>query len=495
MSSARRMSALDAAFFNLERRGQLLHVGGVYTVEGRLDFEQQLADLAARLHLIPRYVQRVVRVPFGLAHPTWEPDPHFNLRRHVLHHVLRPPGDDAQLVKLAGRLFAQPLDRRRPLWELHQIDGYRGDRSALVAKVHHCMIDGVSGVQLLGVIFDVTPKPAPPPPPPPAADVPPLPSALVQLMVAARDALEVGSERARQLVALVRQPARMLDELALARDAVAELLQLLLTPPPRTPFNGHVSILRRVVWATVPLAEVKAIRNRLGGTVNDVVLAAISSALRAYLERHGFLADRVELRAMLPVNIRTPAEHLRLGNRISMLVAPLPVGIYDPLERLRQVAAATAQLKGRGQAAHLSRALELLELLPPVIQRPLGWLQVWAAPINTICTNVPGPAVSLYSQGKRIETLVPIVPLAQGVGLAFAILSYADTLTVCLTTDPALVPDDEGLRDLVREGLEELRSLAGVERSGRRIGATRPERQRRRDAAAGRPGGRVVPVS
>ena len=182
---------------------------------------------------------------------------------------------------------------------------------------------------------------------------------------------------------------------------------------------------------------------------------------------------------MLPVNVRRPDEHLRLGNRVSMLVAPLPVGIFDPLERFRQVRAATGQLKEQGQAAQVTRMVDLLELLPAALQRPLGWLQVQAAPVNTICTNVPGPPVSLYVQGLRLETLVPIVPLAQGVGLAFAILSYADALTIGITADPALVPDVDRFGDLLQAGFEELRVLAGVERVARRPLPLRPERQRR----------------
>ena len=176
-----RMTALDAAFYYLERTGQLLHVGGVYTVEGSLDFRRLMDDIQARLHLIPRYTQRVVPVPFNLSHPTWEPDPRFSLRNHVFRHTLRAPGDDEQLARLVSRLFAEPLDRTRPLWEMHLIDGYRGDRSALFAKVHHCMIDGVSGVQLLGVMFDASPNPPPPPPSEGLSPAPPLPSPLVQL--------------------------------------------------------------------------------------------------------------------------------------------------------------------------------------------------------------------------------------------------------------------------------------------------------------------------
>jgi diacylglycerol O-acyltransferase len=477
----RRMTALDAAFWHLERRGQLLHVGGVYPVAGALDFGRLLDDVGARLHLIPRYTERVVPVPLNLAQPTWEPDPAFDLRNHLFRHRLRPPGDDAQLVQLASRLFAQPLDRTRPLWELHQIDGYRGDRSALFTKVHHAMIDGVSGVQLLGVIFDAAPNPPPPPARPTPHAVRELPTPLVQLARAVADGVRSGAAVVRAVADAVRDPRRALAEASGLADALAALAQLVLTSPPRTPFNGFVSTLRRVLWVTFPLNEVKAVKNRLGGTVNDVILATISAALRRYLEAHDENPDRTELRAMLPVNVRRADEHLQLGNRVSALIAPLPVGIYDPLERLRQVRAATAQLKAGGQAAQMSRTIELLALLPPFLQPPLGWLQAVASPINTVCTNVPGPPVSLYAQGQRLETLVPIVPIMQGVGLSFAILSYADTITIGITVDPALVSDAELLPGFLTDGYAELRALAAVEMPVR-LGPIAPERQRRRTA-------------
>jgi len=483
----RRMTALDAAFFHLERRGQLLHVGGVYTVAGALDFERTRRDLAARLHLVPRYAERAVPVPFNVGHPTWEPDPGFDLRHHVLRHVLRPPGDDQQLVRLASRLFGEPLHRGRPLWELHQVDGYRGDRSVLVAKVHHAMVDGVSGVELLGVMFDVSPRPAPvPPPPEEAARAPRLPTPAVQLVRAVRESVETGVARARAAADLVRRPAKALGVLGEVAAALGEAVRLVAAPTPSTPFNGHVSVLRQVVWWTTSLNEVKAIKNRLGGTVNDVVLTTIAAALRGYLAERGTSTDRLELRAMVPVNVRTPAEKGRLGNRVSMMVAPLPVGIYDPLERLRQVRTAMAQLKEGGQAERMTRLLDLAELLPAVLQKPLGWLQVQAAPVNTVCTNVPGPPVSLYVQGHRLETLVPLVPLAQGVGLAFAILSYADSMTIGVTCDPALVPDVDRLPALLQAGHDELRRLAGVEPDSRAHVPPRPERQRRAAAAPGR---------
>lgn len=458
-----RLTSLDAAFYHLERLGQQLHIAGVQTVDGTLDHERLIADIENRLHLIPRYTQRVVPVPLNLAQPSWEPDPHFDVRNHVLRHKLRPPGDDTQLVTLVGRLFAQPLDRDRPLWEVHQIDGYRGERSVLFSKVHHCMVDGVSGVELMFVLFDPSPKPAPVTRPENPPAIPPLPGPSVQVVRALTEAPAMIRERARDLLDVLRDPQRALGEMRQAAEAMGELARLVLAPAPTTPFNGHVSVLRRVFWVTFPLNAVKAIKNRLGGTVNDVVLALITGALRAYLEDHGEQPDRTELRAMVPVSVRPKQEQKALGNRVSAMMAPLPIGIFDPIERLRQVRGAMAQLKQSGEVGRMTRMLELMNLLPPLLQKPLGWMQIQAAPVNTICTNVPGPPVSLYVQGKRLETMVPIVPLAQGVGLAFAILSYADTLTIGVTTDPALVRDGDHIAERLRGSFEELCGLARVE--------------------------------
>jgi diacylglycerol O-acyltransferase / wax synthase len=340
------------------------------------------------------------------------------------------------------------------------------------------MIDGVSGVQLMGVLFDPSPKPPPPPPAPPAAPPPPLPSATARLWRGARDGVRSVTETVRELATLLRAPETALAEARRTVDALGEMLRVVLERIPPTPFNGHVSILRRVLWLSVPLHELKSVKNRLGGTVNDAVLATISGALRRYLEAHDVNPDRIELRAMCPVNVRTKDEHLALGNRVSMMVAPLPVGIYDPRERYRQVRAAMAQIKASGESARMTRILDLMTLLPPALQTAVGWLQVQSAPVNTICTNVPGPPVSLFTQGVRIETMVPMVPLAQGIGLAFAMLSYADTLTIGVTLDPALIRDGDRIVDCLRESFEELVAIAGVERAERR-GPVRSERQRR----------------
>jgi WS/DGAT/MGAT family acyltransferase len=476
-----RMTALDAAFYHLERAGQLLHVGGIYTVDGPLDYQRTLADLSAKLHLIPRYIQRVVPVPLNLGHPTWEPARGFDIRLHVMRHTLRRPGSDDQLRNLASRLFAERLDRSRPLWELHQIDGYHGDGSAILAKVHHCMIDGVSGVQLLGVMFDVTPTPQPSPPAPERFEAPPLPTPSTQAWRALADGAATTVEGVRALAGLLRRPAETWDELRDVTSGMTDLLRLVLEPIPVTPFNGFVGSQRRIEWATFSLNEMKAVKNRLGGTVNDVILATISGALRRYLEDRGWNPDRVELRAMCPVNIRSQAEHLKLGNRVSAMMAPLPVGIFDALERLRQVRTAMEKLKRSGESARMSRVMDLLSYVPAPLQHQLGWVQM--TPVNTVCTNVPGPPVSLYFQGRRLETMIPIVPLAQGVGLAFAILSYADSITIGANLDPGLIADGDRITAHLRESFDELRGLAGVEPASRAPKAVPPERQRRRAAA------------
>ncbi len=434
--------------------------------------------------MIPRYTQRVVPVPLNLGHPTWEPARAFDIRQHVKRHRLRGAGDDEQLRSLASRLFAEPLDRRLPLWELHQIDGYRGDRSAILAKVHHAMIDGVSGVQLLGVMFDVTPDPPPPPPAPAPTALPPAPTPSEQAWRALADGAAATLEGVRALRELVRRPARAWEEVQELASAVADMVRLVLAPLPYTPFNGFVGSQRRIEWITFSLNEMKAVKNRLGGTVNDVILASITGALRRYLEDRGWNPDRVELRAMCPVNVRTKDEHLHLGNRVSAMMAPLPVGILDPLERFRQVRTAMEQVKRSGESRRMTRLMELLSYVPAPLQHQLGWVQ--STPVNTVVTNVPGPPVSLYFQGRRLDRMIPIVPLAQAVGLAFAILSYADSITIGINLDPGLITDGARLVTYLRDSYDELRGLAGVRPASQPIQRVAPERQRRGRSAPSR---------
>jgi WS/DGAT/MGAT family acyltransferase len=476
-----RLTSLDASFLYLEQPSTLMHVASICTFAQRLDYERLLGYIEERLPLIPRYTQRVAMVPLHLAHPVWEDDPEFDLRHHIVRQRLRKGNDDRALAALCAELFSEPLDRSRPLWEMHVIDGY-GAGSALLAKTHHCMIDGASGVQLMNLLMDPTPQP-------PRIELPATshqaarrPStALGQLVDGVADSLANQLALGRQLLDSLRQPAKAWQQARATVDALGTLVRTLSSDAPPTPFNGRVGPRRSLGWVTFSLNEVKAIKNRLGGTVNDVILAVIAGGLRRYLRRHGCKVDRTELRAMVPVNVRREHEALRLGNRVSMMVAPLPVGIHDPLERLRQVSAAMELLKASGQAGQMERVVALTDLLPPFLQAPLAQLQASVTPVNTVCTNVPGPRETRYLLGQSVQTMVPLVPLAAGVGLGFAILSYADQITIGLTADGDRVADVWDLAGDLRHGLDELWTATGLERAAPQPAAPRrPSRRRRR---------------
>jgi WS/DGAT/MGAT family acyltransferase len=309
--------------------------------------------------------------------------------------------------------------------------------------------------------------------------VPPLPSPTVRVARALEDGVRGAFALAREALDALAEPGRIVRAGGEMLGALREVVRVLGAGVVPSPYNGHVSTLRRVAWATLPLHELKSVKNRIGGTLNDAILTVISAALRRDLERRGIDPDGLELRAMCPVNVRSKDEHLHLGNRVSMMVAPLPVGIHDPFERLRQVRAAMARVKASGLAGHMGDVLSWIEWIPAPLQVPLAQLPVWVPPFNTVCTNVPGPPVSLYVQGRRLDTLVPLVPLAQGIGLAFAILSYTDTVTIGVTADPALVGDPAPLAAFLVDAHQELCQVAGVERLPPRQAPVSPARQRR----------------
>lgn len=487
----RRMTSLDASFLYLERPNALLHVAGIYTFARPLDYERLLDYVQERLHLIPRYTQRAVSVPLNLAHPTWEDDPEFDIRNHIRRHRLKPPADDAALAQLCAKLFAQPLDRGRPLWEMDLIEGYAGG-CALLAKTHHAMIDGASGVELTNILMDSTPKATVPPPAQPAerrAFPNPLAQAARGLIDSARTQLALAATAGQ----LALQPRRAVREARATAAALGTLVSTLVSGAPPTPFNGPISERRALGWTRLSLNEVKAIKNRLGGTVNDVVLAIITGGLRCYLGDRGVRTARTELKAMVPVNVRGEHEHLKLGNRVSMMVAPLPIGIVDPVERLRQVSAAMDELKSGGQAHQMQRVVALTDLLPPLVQRPLARLQASVTPVNTVCTNVPGPRETRYLLGEPVHMIVPIVPLAAGIGLGFAIMSYADQLTIGLNADAARVPDIAQLARALQQSFEELWRATQLER----VSVVRPiasARARRRPPARKTNGAAAAPT-
>jgi diacylglycerol O-acyltransferase len=307
-----RMTSLDASFLYLEQPNALLHVACIYSFGRTLDYERFVRHVEERLYLIPRYTQRAVMVPLNLGQPTWEVDPDFDIGAHLPRHRLKGHPDDAALADLCARLFAQPLDRSRPLWEMHFIEYQHG--CAVLAKTHHAMIDGASGVELINILMDPSPQSRPVPAPPPAPRKSALPGAVTQVIEGVIDTLRTQAEIGFTVAKLLARPSRALQEARATVEAVGALAGTLSAPVPPTPFNGPIGTERALAWTRLSLNEVKAAKSRLGGTVNDVVLTVIAGGLRRYLRQRGMNPDRTELKTLVPVNVRGEHEHLKLGN-------------------------------------------------------------------------------------------------------------------------------------------------------------------------------------
>jgi len=476
------MSALDASFLYLEQPNALLHVAGLYTLAEPIGYDELVRDVERRLPLIPRYVQRVAMVPYNLGHPTWEYDPDFDIHCHIFEHRLGDAHADRDLAHLAAKLFAQPLDRGRPLWEMHLIHNYQGKGCGILAKTHHCMIDGASGVALINILLDPNPKPLPVDRSLVLPGRSALPSPFARALEGLADAVRNQYQVVRRAADLVRDPGKALAEARSTVEATTTLARTVLEGVTPMPFNGPLSEKRAVAWKRLSLNEVKAIKNRFGGTVNDVVLTVISGALGAYLQGRGVKTIGRELKAMVPVSVRGERERGTLGNRVSSLVAELPIGISDPISRLRHISTSMDLLKMSGMAAQVERVVGMADLLPPVLQRPLAMLQGAISPVHTICTNVPGPRERRYLLGRPVELMVPLVPLGANIGLGFAILSYADQLTIGITADGERVRDPWKIATAVGNAFEDLWDASGLQRAESK--PVEPALKRRQRAAA-----------
>jgi WS/DGAT/MGAT family acyltransferase len=456
---SRRLSSSDAAFLYFERPNAPLHVGSLGIYEGRIPFERFSCHIESRLPLIPRYRQRIVQVPFNLAHPTWEDDPDFGIDRHIFHVTLPSPGNDRQLREMAAELFARPLDRSRPLWEMYVIHGLEGDRTGIVSKVHHCMVDGVSGIELLIAVVDITPEPAPPPEAAPW-EPKPLPDLAERVSEAFWDNLGQQRDALREVQEGILNPRPRIRQVLDLFRAMTTSWPWLSGPAPRTPFSVRLSGSRHVAFCDVSFVEIREIRTSLGGTVNDVVLAILAGAFRRYLAKFG--QDSAELRVGIPVNVRVEDDKGTLGNRISMMLTPLPLGEPDPAERLRLVRERCDQLKQENQAGSTELLIRLTSLIPAPTQAALGALPPVNTLVNLICTNVPGPMIPLYSVGHLMLEHYPLVPLAFDLGLGVGVMSYNQRLFFGLMAEPKAVPDIDLLKQYVEESFLELRRAAGV---------------------------------
>jgi len=478
MVSHARLSALDAAFLQVEGAAAHMHVGGVLTFDGAAPaYDELVAMIERRLPRLPRWRQRLAWPAAGLLRPCWVDDPRFDVRFHVHHEGLPAPGGEAELRELAGRLFGERLDRARPLWELHLVDGLEGDRFALVAKIHHALADGVSGVDIAALLLDAEPDPPDLAAPPPARrDVAPPPTDAELLAGAAL-------EQARDLTGTLRAGLRALRRpsdaaLAFARTArdATDLVEARLDRAPDSPYNVPISASRRFAWARVDLQPVRAVGQRANATVNDVVLAAVAGALRRQLQRRGHAVDDLELKAMIPVSVRPESEHGALGNQVAALYAPLPVGLADPGVRLRRVREVLGALKRSGQAAGGQALTAAGEFVPPPLMGLVARQLASPRLFNLTVTNIPGPPVPLYLLGRRMRDVFPLVPLAAEHALGIAIMSYDGALDLGVLGCADALPD---LDDLAGDLEASFAELAGpftgarfAKRSGRDHAAT-----------------------
>jgi diacylglycerol O-acyltransferase len=462
--SSDRLTGLDASFLHLEDSSSHMHVAGVMIFEGPPPpYEELLETFERRLGLVPRYRQRLAFVPLAQGRPKWVDDPHLNLRYHVRATALPEPGSEEQLKALAGRVFAQALDRDKPLWEVWLVEGLENGRFAMLSKTHHALVDGVSGVDIMSVLFDTSPQPAAPTDTGDRWLPRPLPSQAQLLAEALIERATMPAELARSVRAVFRGPRMVLEGLRDAAIGVGAMAWAGLNPAPPTPYNQPIGPHRRFTWVRANLADIKGIKNELGGTVNDVVLATVAGGLGKHLRRRGQNTDGIELKAMVPVSVRADVERGALGNRVAAMMAPLPVWCQDPVARLDIVREELKGLKSGGQAVGAQVLTDLSGFAPVTVMDQASRLVARQRFFNLVVTNVPGPQIPLYLAGRLMIDPFPMVPLAKNQALGIALLSYAGKINFGLVGDFDLMWDLEDFADDLRESLAELAAEARVE--------------------------------
>jgi diacylglycerol O-acyltransferase / wax synthase len=446
-----RLTALDASFLHQEGPNSHMHVGALARFDGPPPpFAEVLDSLRMRLHLVPRYRQRLQVPPAGTGRPLWVDDPTFDIEYHVRQTALPRPGSQDQLLRLTGRIFSQQLDRARPLWECWIVEGLDDGGFALISKSHHAMIDGISGVDIAQVLFDLSPVPADIPHPDEAWQPAPEPSPARVLAAGTLGLLRTSVRTAAGAAVAMRAPAATLHAAREAAEGLGEIVWAGLNPAPATPLNVEIGPHRRFAVVRTALADFKAVKKVFGGTVNDVVLTVVSGALREWLRSRGVRTEGLELRALVPVSIRGAQDRGALGNRIAAMRGPLPVYIEDPVERLRAVRTAMDGLKESKQAVGAEVLASVQNFAPPTILAQASRLNFSTRLFNLIVTNVPGPQFALYVRGRELRNVFPIAFLPRDHALAIAIMSYNGQMSF------GLLGDYDAMHDIgtVAEGIE-----------------------------------------
>jgi len=480
-----RLTAIDASFLHQEGPNSHMHVGGVARFEGPPPpFDELLDSLRMRLHLVPRYRQRLQVPPAGTGRPLWVDDPTFNIEYHVRQTALPRPGSDRQLLELTGRIFSQQLDRARPLWEVWMVEGLADGGFALVSKSHHAMIDGIAGVDIAQVLFDLSPVPAEVPHPDKAWQPARAPSSAEVLAAGTLGLLRTGVRTATHAAGMLRAPGAALAGAREAAEGLGEIVWAGLNPAPETPLNVEIGPHRRYEVVRTSLDDFKVVKNAFSGTVNDVVLAVVSGALRDWLQARGVRTEGLELRALVPVSIRAAADRGALGNRIAAMRGPLPVYIEDPVERLRSVREAMDGLKESKQAVGAEVLSGMQNFAPPTILAQASRLNFSTRLFNLIVTNVPGPQFPLYVRGRELEAVFPVAFLPKDHALAVAIMSYNGQMSFGLLGDYDALEDIRLVADGIQASLEELVAVARAAAPDGGDGAASNGRARSRGAAS-----------
>jgi WS/DGAT/MGAT family acyltransferase len=461
MSQGKRLSAHDSIFLYWEREEQPFHVCECMVYSGKVTAADMVRMLDERMHLLPRYRQRVVFTPLSLSHPTWEDDPEFDLTRHVVEATLPSPGDDRMLSAFCGKLFCELIDREHPLWHMTVIHGHESGNTVVFLKLHHAMVDGVSSVELIEVLHDTQPSNNPPPAADDAWAPAPLPPQADLVRSAIADQTDVMLDALRDMSAFLRPGgmAKLGKRLKLLADASVDSAQLMLTPPPKTPFNKVISANRDFCWLELPIAEVHAVRKARGATVNDLVLAILAGGLGRYMRRESYATEGVELRCMCPVSVRTEDQSGTFGNQISMVAVPLHVGVEEGEARLEAEKRSMRELKDRGQASGFHELIAASKYYSPA-----WWKMLWEKwpmgyfPFNIVSTNVPGPREPLYLGTHELLHWYPFGVNWTTSGLFLCTLSYRENLVLGLVADPEVVKDVWEVNEDLRASYEEIKA-------------------------------------
>jgi WS/DGAT/MGAT family acyltransferase len=460
-----RLTALDASFLDLESPGVHMHVGSVGIFEagpllredGGIGFDQILALAEAALSRVPRFRQKLAYVPLT-GHPVWVDDEHFNLLYHVRHTALPLPGDERRLKRLVGRIMSQKLDRTKPMWELWFVEGLEGGRFAVISKLHHCLIDGISGVDLLASFMGRDPDYRPErvdhhwiPRPRPG------PLGLLADEILRRTSLpgRVLSGAAKAL----RRPERAFEQTSRAASGLVETLGKAFSAASDTPLNAPIGPHRRFDWTRMDLGAVREVRTRVGGTVNDVALACVAGAVRDRLAAHGVELEGIDFRTLVPVSTRSAGQRGKLGNRVSTLVARLPVDEPDPRRRLLRVIDETTRLKASGQVQGSEALEEISDWTVAGLLTTISRLAAGRRAFNLVVTNVPGPQFPVFLDGARLLASYPLVPLFENQALGVAILGYDGALCWGFDADWDALPDLHDFVLAVESEFELLRKL------------------------------------